>query len=80
MTDTTTKKPLRVSTDSTAGPYIRPPFTQLDEVRQLLDSRHIGYSVEDNIISFNGGPEMAFIYLGREGDAAAVQTILDGVR
>ena len=47
MTDTSTKKPLRVSTDSTAGPYIMLPFSQLDEVRQLLDSRGIGYWVEE---------------------------------
>ena len=54
MTDTTTKKPLRVSTDSTAGPYIMLPVSQLDEVRRLLDSRHISYSVDENVISFNG--------------------------
>jgi hypothetical protein len=77
MTDTTTKKPLRVSTDSTVGPYIRLPVSQLDEVRQLLDSRHISYSVDENYISFNGAPEVAVIDLGRGGDAAAVQAILD---
>jgi hypothetical protein len=77
MTDSATKKALCVSTDSTAGPYIRLPFSQLDEVRQLLDSRHIGYWVEENVISFNGAPEVAFINLGRGGDAAAVQAILD---
>lgn len=77
MTDTTTKKPLRVSTDSTVGPYIRLPFSQLDEVRQLLDSRHITYSVDEDIVSFNGAPEVAVIDLGRRGDAAAVQAILD---
>jgi hypothetical protein len=80
MTDSTTEERLRVSTDSTVGPYIRLPFSQLDEVRQILDSRHIGYPVEENIISFNGAPEVAFIDLGRGGDAAAVQAILDGVR
>ena len=45
MTDTTTKKPLLVSTDSTVGPYIELPVSQLDEVRRLLDSRHIAYWV-----------------------------------
>ncbi len=80
MTDSTTKEPLRVSTDSTAGPYITLPFSQLDEVRQLLDSRHVGYWVEENVISFNGAPEEAVINLGRGGDAAAIQAILDSVR
>ncbi len=77
MTDTTTKTRLRVSTDSTVGPYIQLPVSQLDEVRQLLDSHNIGYSVDEDFISFNGGPEKAVIDLGRSGDAAAVQTILD---
>ncbi|MGA2035811.1 MAG: hypothetical protein ABSG68_26490 [Thermoguttaceae bacterium] len=80
MTDTATKKPVRVSTDGTAGPYIVVPVSQLDEVRRLLDSRHIGYWVEEDVISFNGAPEEAVIDLGRGADAAAVQAILDSVR
>jgi hypothetical protein len=79
MTDTTTKKPLRVSTDSTVGPYIEVPVSQLDEVRRLLDSRRISYTVDEDFISFNGAPEEAVIDLGRGGDAAAVQAILDSV-
>ncbi|MEI8371483.1 MAG: hypothetical protein WCJ35_01480 [Planctomycetota bacterium] len=79
MTDTTTKKPLRVSTDGTAGPYIEVPVSQLDEVQRLLDSRHIGYWLDEHVISFNGAPEEAVINLGRGGDAAAVQAILDMV-
>ena len=77
MTDSTTQKSLRVSTESTARPYIRVPFSQLDEVRRLLDGRHVGYWVDENIISFNGAPEVTYVYFGRGGDAAAVQAILD---
>jgi hypothetical protein len=77
MTDPTTKKPLRVSTDSTAGPYIMLPANELDEVRRLLDSRHIRYWVEENVISFNGAPYEAVVNLGRGADAAAIQAILD---
>ena len=80
MTDTTTKKPLRVSTDGTAGPYIMVPFAQLDDLRRLLDGRHIRYWVEENVISLDGGPEIAVVNLGRGGDAAAVQAVLDSVR
>jgi hypothetical protein len=80
MTDTTTQRPLRVSNIGTAGPYIRLAFTQLDEVRRLLDSHRIRYWVGENAISLNGGPEMVEINLGREGDAAAVQGILDSAR
>jgi hypothetical protein len=80
MTDTTTKKPLRVSTDGTAGPYVLVPVSQLDEIRRLLDSRTIRYWVEENVISLNGSPEIAVINFGRRGDAAAVQAVLDSVR
>ena len=79
MTDTMTQKPLRVSTDGTAGPYILLPVSQLDEVRRLLDSRHVGYWVEENAISLNGAPETAVINLGRGGNADAVQDLLDSV-
>ena len=77
MTDTTTQKPLRVSTDGTAGPYIMLPVSQLDELRQILDSRRIGYWVGENAISLDGAPEVVVVNLGRGGDAAAVQAILD---
>ncbi len=80
MTEATTKKPLRVSTDGTAGPYLMVPVSQLDEVRRLLDSRRIGYWVEENAISLNGTPEIAVIDLGRGGDATAVQALLASVR
>ena len=80
MTDVTTQKPLQVSTDSPAGPYLELPFIQLDEVRRLLDSRSVKYWVLEDVISFNGGPEEATIEFGRVGDAVAIQAILDSVR
>ena len=80
MTDATTKRPLHVSTDGTTGPYIMVPVSQLAEVRRLLDSRRIGYWVEEEAISLDGAPEGAVINLGRGADAAAVQAILDSVR
>jgi hypothetical protein len=80
MTDRTTSLPLRVSTDTTSGPYIRLPYNQIDEVRRLLESHGFRYWVEENIISLNGGPFMAVVNLGREVDTNAVQAILDSVR
>jgi hypothetical protein len=79
MTDTITKKPMRVSTDGTAGPYIMVPVSQLDDLRRLLDGRGVRYWVEEHAISLNGGPETTVVNLGREGDARAVQAILDSV-
>jgi predicted RNase H-like HicB family nuclease len=78
--DATTKRPLHVSTDGTAGPYIMLPVSQLTEVRQLLDSHGIRYWIEEDFISLNGAPEDAVIDLGHEANTGAVQAILDGVR
>lgn len=80
MTDTTTQKPLHVSTDGTAGPYIELPLSQVDEVTRLLDDHRIRYWVAENSISVNGGPYISTINLGREGNAQAVQAILDHSR
>jgi hypothetical protein len=80
MMDAMTREPLRVSTDGTAGPYIMVPVVQLEDVRRLLEARDVPYSVEDEVISLNGEPEVAVVDLGRGADARAVQEILDGGR
>lgn len=79
MIDTTTKRPLYVSTDGTAGPYLMVPVSQLTEVRQLLDAGGIRYQVEEDAISLNGAPEVAVIDFGHGADAEAIQAIIDGV-
>jgi hypothetical protein len=80
MTDATTQRRLQVSDDGTAGPYIMVPVSQLAELERLLDRTRIRYWVGENAISFDGGPEIATINLGRGADPAAVQAILDSVR
>jgi hypothetical protein len=77
MTDVTTQKRLRVSIDGTAGPYIMLPRTQVDGVTKLLKDHCIRHWVEENSISLDGGPYISVINLGREGNAQAVQAILD---
>lgn len=80
MTDQITGSPLRVVTDAAVGPYIRLPFSQLDELKRAFDSHGIRYRVRENIVSLGGGPFMAVVYLDRGTNAQAVQAILDGVR
>jgi hypothetical protein len=80
MTDATTQQHLRVCTDGTVGPYIMVPVSQLDEVKQLLNSNRIGYWVEESAISWEGAPYVTVVNLGRDGDARAVQAILDSAR
>ena len=77
MTDLTTQKPLQVSTDGAAGPYIMVPLSQLGDVRWILDSNNIRYWVDEEAISVDNNPFIATINLGRAGDAGTVQAILD---
>lgn len=80
MIDAATKRPLHVSIDGTAGPYIMVPVSQLTEVQQLLDGHEIRYWVEEEAISLNGAPEVAVIDLGHGADARIVQAVLDSIR
>jgi hypothetical protein len=80
MTDATTQQRLRVSTGGTAGPYVRVPVSQLEEVKALLNSNGIRFWVGENAISWDGKPEIAVINLGRGANASAVQNVLDSVQ
>ncbi len=79
MIDVTTRKPLRVSTDEIAGPYLMLPFSQAPEVEQVLEARGIRHRVLEDVISFNGGPEEATIVFGRGADPGAIQAALDSI-
>ena len=79
MIDVSTKKPLYVSSDGDAGPYIMVPVQQIDDVRTLLDNHNIPYWVDEDAISLDGKPEVTVVNLGHGSDAATVQTILDNV-
>ena len=77
MIDVSTEKPLHVSTDGDAGPYIMVPVKQIDDVRTLLDANNIPYWVDEDAISLDGKPEVTVVNLGHGADAATVQKILD---
>lgn len=77
MIDTMKQERLRVLNNGAAGPYIILPFSQVEQVQELLNKHHIRYWMDDNLISLDGGPETALINFGRGGDASAVQSILD---
>lgn len=77
MIDAQTKKPLRVTADKIAGPYLRIPEDQLDQIRLRLDREAIPYWVDSHAISIDGGPEITYVNFGPKGDAARIQAILD---
>jgi len=77
MIDASTRKPLSVSTDGNAVPYIMVPVQQIDEVRALLDGHNIPYWLDDFAISLDGKPAVTVLNLGSGVDAAIVQDLLD---
>ncbi len=77
MIDPQTRESVLVSTPEDAGPFIRTTVRQLGQVRAVLDEHGIRYWVESTAISIGGKPAIAFINLGRHGDPALVQEILD---
>jgi hypothetical protein len=77
MSDVITREPIRVSTHATAGSSIMLPADQVDRVRQILDQHSISYWVDHTIISVDGNPPTAWIYLGRQTDPNQVQLLLD---
>lgn len=80
MVDVIKKKPLQVSTDGTAGPYLMLPLDDVGRVKGLLDSHGIGHSVEEDAISLDGSPYIAVIDFGLEADADRIQSIFDSVQ
>jgi hypothetical protein len=78
MIDTVTKQPLKIVDDSRAGPYVHVPATQIDTVLRLLQSSGLK-CWQSGVMSVDGRPAMGFVYLGRNGNARAAQSVLDSV-
>ena len=79
MIDTTTDKPLCVSTDGDAGPYIMVLVAQLETVKALLNANRVPHWVDEEAISLDGKPEVAVVNLGHGSDAKRVQELLDSI-
>lgn len=79
MTDITTNRPLQVSTDGTAGPYLMVPLDQLKAVRTILNDHQIVHWADEGAFSLDNEPYIAVVNFGRSGDAKQIQAILDGI-
>ena len=71
---------IQVSTSGSTQPYFRVPFDKLDQVKEVLGSRGILYSVRENAISMSGGPFIAVVSLSQPSDLGKAQDALDSVR
>ncbi len=76
MIDTATNKPVRVR-DSKVGPYIVVSVPSLDAVQKLLTQNGVSFWTDHFMVSVNGSPMEAMIYVDRERNAEEVQRILD---
>jgi hypothetical protein len=76
MTDIVTGKSIEVLT-SEVGPYVLLPASQIKDVERLLKDSNVRHWVDELAVSLNNGPYIGKIWLGRGGDAARVQALLD---
>jgi hypothetical protein len=79
MIDAATDKPLYVSTDGDAGPYIMVAESQLEKVKKLLDANRVLYWVDEEAISLDGKPEITVINLGSASDPERIQRLLNSI-
>jgi hypothetical protein len=77
MTAPATRRPIRVSTDSTSGPYITVSVESLEKVRRLLVENEVPHWVDHHAVSVDGRPAVTVINLGRKVDSRRVQDLLD---
>ncbi len=77
MTDSFTKKPIRVIDDEDLGPSFLVRLDQLDVVSKLLDDAGYRYTVDEDAMSFNDEPYLTDVELEHGVDVAAVQKLLD---
>ena len=78
MTDSFTKKPIRViREEEDPWPYIDVHLDQLDVVKKLLDDAGYRYSVNEYAISSQDEPYITGVHLDHRADVAVVQKLLD---
>ena len=77
MTDAVTSKRLEVADIGKEWPYIRLPYSQMDEALRVLEAHRIRHWMSEDLFSWEGGPMIAYIQLGRWGNGAGAQAALD---
>ena len=79
MTDIVTKKPIKIEMGGDAPADFSIPYQQLDQVRALFDANHIECWVDDEVLSIDDGPEIAFVTISRRSDPELAQRLLDSM-
>jgi hypothetical protein len=68
---------MQVESDEIAGPSLRLPLAQLDQVREVLDRHGFRYWADFFAISLDHKPPVIVIDFDRREDAARIQAVLD---
>jgi hypothetical protein len=79
MIDKTNGRPLKVSRDGRAGPYLAVPSIQVRDLRHLLDQSGIRYWVDETAISLDGKPAVVVVNFGKSMQPDEIQSVLDKV-
>ncbi len=77
MIDAISQKPLRIDPDE--YPYLIVPYSQLDQVKALLEANKVSFDVDEEVLSMDNGPEVAFVNFPRRTDPAMIQRLLDSI-
>jgi len=77
MIDASNDRPIQVSTDGGAGPYVAAPVDQIESIRRVLDEHGVSYWVDSHAVSLDGKPFVVVVNLSQDCDPIAVQELLD---
>lgn len=79
MIDTIRKKPLTINVGDEGYSHLIVPVSQLDEVQALFDAKQIVYWVDEEYLSVDNRPEVAFISFSLNADKKLAQQLLDSI-
>lgn len=79
MIDSSTHKPVEILGAEQGPAVIIVPLSQLAGVTAVLDQHHVVYWVDEEVLSVDDEPEVAFVNLSAPAEVASVQALLDSI-
>ena len=79
MIDTMTRKPLSIHIGEGGYSHLIVPESQLEQVKALFDANHVIYWVDEELLSVDDEPEVAFISFSLKTDLTVAQRVLDSI-
>jgi len=79
MIDAVTRERVLIHAQGKGSPYFMVPEEQLSAVTTALQDHDVPFWIDEDTISIDGEPAIAFVNLSRGADVAAVQQFLDEI-